>query len=100
MNRALIIVDMQVDFVTGSLGTKEAERIVPAVVKKIETEKENGAQIIFTKDTHETNYLQTQEGRKLPVKHCIRQTEGWQIIPELKAYTSDAKIIEKPLSVL
>lgn len=96
MNRALIIVDMQVDFVTGSLGTKEAERIVPAVVKKIETEKENGAQIIFTKDTHETNYLQTQEGRKLPVKHCIRQTEGWQIIPELKAYTSDAKIIEKP----
>ena len=96
MNRALIIVDMQVDFVTGSLGTKEAERIVPAVVKKIETEKENGAQIIFTKDTHETNYLQTQEGRKLPVKHCIRQTEGWQIIPKLKAYTSDAKIIEKP----
>lgn len=78
MNRALIIVDMQVDFVTGSLGTKEAERIVPAVVKKIETEKENGAQIIFTKDTHETNYLQTQEGRKLPVKHCIRQTEGWR----------------------
>ena len=61
MNRALIIVDMQVDFVTGSLGTKEAERIVPAVVKKIETEKENGAQIIFTKDTHKTNYLQTQE---------------------------------------
>mgnify|MGYP000936256172 CR=1 FL=1 len=61
MNRALIIVDMQVDFVTGSLGTKEAERIVPAVVKKIETEKENGAQNIFTKDTHETNYLQTQD---------------------------------------
>ena len=96
MNRALIIVDMQVDFVTGSLGTKEAERIVPAVVKKIETEKGNGAQIIFTKDTHETNYLQTQEGRKLPVKHCIRQTEGWQIITELKVYTNDAKNKEKP----
>ena len=100
MNRALIIVDMQVDFVTGSLGTKEAERIVPAVVKKIETEKENGAQIIFTKDTHKTNYLQTQEGRKLPVKHCIRQTEGWQIIPELKAYTCMQRLSKNRLSVL
>ena len=68
MNRALIIVDMQVDFVTGSLGTKEAERIVPAVVKKIETEKENGAQIIFTKDTHETNYLQTFTAHQLVIR--------------------------------
>ena len=94
MNRALIIVDMQVDFVTGSLGTKEAERIVPAVVKKIETEKENGAQIIFTKDTHETNYLQTQEGRKLPVKHCLQGTEGWQIVPGLE--TEHCEYVDKP----
>ena len=93
MEKILIVVDMQKDFVDGSLGTKEAQSIVPAVKDKIENFE---GDIIFTKDTHETNYLQTQEGRKLPVKHCIRQTEGWQIIPELKAYTSDAKIIEKP----
>lgn len=96
MSKALIVVDMQVDFVNGSLGTKEAEGIVPAVVKKIKAEKENGAQIIFTKDTHETDYLQTQEGQKLPVKHCIRETKGWQIISELEDFAKDAKVIEKP----
>lgn len=96
MSKALIVVDMQVDFVDGSLGTKEAEAIVPAVVQKIEAEKANGTQIIFTKDTHEENYLQTQEGQKLPVKHCIRGTKGWQIIPQLVKYTAEAKIIEKP----
>lgn len=96
MEKVLVVVDMQVDFVNGSLGTKEAETIVPFVIEKIKQEREAGSSIVFTMDTHETTYLQSQEGKKLPVEHCIRETSGWQIIEELKTYASDAKIIEKP----
>lgn len=80
-NKYLIVVDMQNDFVTGSLGTEEAVKIVDAVVKKV-----NGfdGQILFTKDTHEENYLDTMEGKLLPVKHCIEGTDGWDLVPELK----------------
>lgn len=81
--RYLIVVDMQVDFITGSLGSKDAKAIVPAVVNKVEN---FAGRVIFTRDTHFDNYLQTQEGRKLPVVHCIKDTAGWQICDELKPY--------------
>lgn len=92
--KILIVVDMQRDFVNGSLGTKEAEAIVPAVRERIRTAKEEGYEILFTRDTHPGEYLSTQEGRRLPVEHCIRGTEGWQIVPELD--TCGARIIDKP----
>ena len=80
MSKLLVVVDMQNDFIDGALGTKEAIAIVPNVKKKIE---EFDGRVIFTRDTHFDNYLETQEGKNLPVKHCIKGTEGWQIRSEL-----------------
>ena len=94
--KLLVVVDMQVDFVTGALGTPEAISIVENVVKKVKEEKDKGSQIIFTMDTHETNYLETEEGRNLPVEHCIRETDGWKLIPQLRPLIADTKIIQKP----
>lgn len=94
MDKLLIVIDMQNDFVTGSLGTKEAQQIIPAVVRKVIAYKEVGADMIFTRDTHDTIYLETQEGKKLPVEHCIKGTRGWEIIDELKPYAE--KIFDKP----
>ena len=82
MKQILIIVDMQNDFIDGTLGTKEAVAIVPKVEDKI---RNFDGEIFFTRDTHETWYLETQEGKNLPVPHCIRGTEGWQIRKELDA---------------
>ena len=76
MKRFLIVVDMQKDFVDGALGTAEAVAIVPAVVRKIEG---FDGEIFATLDTHFENYLQTAEGKNLPVPHCIKGTEGWQL---------------------
>ena len=80
MQDVLVVVDMQNDFIDGALGTKEAVTIVPKVEEKIRNF--NGT-VLFTRDTHENWYLETQEGKKLPVPHCIRDTEGWQIRREL-----------------
>lgn len=77
--KVLIVVDMQNDFIDGALGTKEAVGIVENVKKKIAEYKKNGDRIIFTRDTHQTDYLETREGKKLPVEHCIEGTKGWQI---------------------
>ena len=82
MKQILIIVDMQNDFIDGALGTKEAVAIVPKVEDKI---RNFDGEVFFTRDTHETWYLETQEGKNLPVPHCIRGTEGWQIRKELDA---------------
>ena len=82
MKKILIVVDMQNDFIDGALGTKEAVAIVPKVEEKI---RNFDGEVFFTRDTHETYYLETQEGKNLPVKHCIRDTEGWQIRKELDA---------------
>ena len=81
--KCLIVVDMQVDFITGSLGSELATAIVPNVVEKV---KNFDGKVIFTRDTHFEDYMQTQEGRKLPVPHCIKDTEGWQICEELQPY--------------
>ena len=80
MKNILIVVDMQNDFIDGALGTKEAVAIVPKVEEKI---REFDGEVFFTRDTHEICYLETQEGKNLPVPHCIRDTEGWQIRREL-----------------
>lgn len=78
--KILVVVDMQNDFVSGSLGTAEAQAIVPAVKAKIAEYQANGDIIIYTRDTHFSNYLATPEGNKLPVEHCIRDTWGWEIV--------------------
>ena len=88
----LIVVDMQNDFIDGALGSTEAVAILPHVKEKIEN---FDGQILFTRDTHEANYLSTQEGQNLPVEHCIKGTDGWQIHPTLEILrTTDA--IDKP----
>ena len=79
----LIVVDMQVDFITGSLGSALATAIVPNVVEKV---KDFDGKVIFTRDTHFEDYMDTQEGKKLPVPHCIKGSDGWQICDELKPY--------------
>lgn len=94
MRRTLIVVDMQNDFIDMALGTKEAVAIVPAVREKIRQYAENGDRIIYTRDTHGENYLETPEGKKLPVVHCVRGTQGWQIADGL--YVEGSKIIDKP----
>ena len=78
----LIVVDMQVDFISGSLGSDLAKSIVENVVNKV---KSFDGTVIFTRDTHTKDYMNTQEGRNLPVPHCIKGTEGWQIRSELDA---------------
>ena len=82
----LIVVDMQNDFITGSLGSKLAEAIVPNVVEKV---KNFDGKVIFTRDTHFSDYMQTQEGKNLPVEHCIKDTDGWQICNELMPYANE-----------
>lgn len=86
MKKALIIIDMQNDFVTGSLGTNEAQEIIGAVTAKVKAAHENGTEILFTRDTHDENYLATKEGTSLPVVHCVKGTDGWEIIDCLKPY--------------
>ena len=94
MKKTLIVVDMQNDFIDMALGTKEAIAIVPKVKNKIQEYVQSGDEIIFTRDTHFEDYLQTSEGRKLPVEHCIKGSKGWQIAEGL--YVEGCKIIDKP----
>lgn len=77
--KLLIVVDMQKDFIDGALGTQEAVAIVDSVKEKIDSYKKQGDKVIFTRDTHQENYLETSEGKKLPVVHCVEYTDGWQI---------------------
>ena len=94
MRKILIVVDMQNDFIDGALGTAEAVAIVENVKSKI---KEYAAEDVFaTMDTHSPEYLQTQEGRNLPIEHCIKGTDGWQIRPDIAELLKGAKIYEKP----
>ena len=90
----LVVVDMQKDFISGALGTKEAVAIVPRVAEKIEQAKKAGKTVVFTRDTHHENYLSTQEGKNLPVPHCLKDSDGWQIDPALD--TTGALIFDKP----
>jgi len=78
-----IIIDMQNDFCTGSLANPDAVAIIPRIKEELQKAKDNKYNIIFTKDTHYDNYLETGEGKYLPVKHCIAGTPGHDIVPEL-----------------
>ena len=77
--KILLVIDMQKDFIDGALGTGEAVKILDPVKEKIRKAKAQGTDIVFTKDTHYKDYLMTQEGRKLPVPHCVKGTEGWEL---------------------
>ena len=92
--KVLCVIDMQNDFIDGALGSKEAEAIVDNVKRKIELYRKNGDTVIFTRDTHTEDYMNTQEGKNLPVPHCIKGSFGWEISPKLDI-ASD-KIIDKP----
>ncbi|MEY8426820.1 isochorismatase family cysteine hydrolase [Lachnospiraceae bacterium 46-15] len=95
-NKYLIVIDMQNDFVTGSLGTKEAQYIVPGVVRKV---RDFQGKVIFTQDTHGEDYLSAQEGKFLPVKHCLIGSEGWQLIDDLKKFQEETGclVYQKPV---
>ena len=92
MQDILIVVDMQNDFISGALGTAEAQAIVPKVVEQV---KGFTGRVIFTRDTHFENYLSTQEGRNLPVPHCIKGSDGWQICAELAPLCTEPPV-DKP----
>lgn len=94
MRKILLVIDMQNDFISGALGTAEAAAVVDGVAEEIR--KYAAADVIATRDTHETNYLQTQEGRILPVVHCVKGTPGWQIHNTVAAALGNAEIVDKP----
>ena len=94
MRKILLVIDMQNDFINGSLGTQEAEAIVDKVAAEIE--KYPTEDVFATRDTHAENYLETQEGRNLPVVHCVKGTYGWQLNDKIAAALGDAEVIDKP----
>ena len=98
--KVLVVVDMQQDFINGALGTKEAEAIVDNVAEvllHVPQIKTFDGEVIFTRDTHTDKYLETQEGRNLPVLHCVKDSEGWQLDRKLASLRTDAmKIFDKP----
>lgn len=96
MKKITIVIDMQNDFLTGSLANPDAVSIIPSVLDQIK----NSDYVIYTRDTHDENYLETQEGKNLPVPHCVENTHGWQIVDELDPHNiTDIKmwhIVNKP----
>ena len=94
MKKLLVVIDMQNDFITGSLGSPQAEKIIPNVKAKIEEYKNSGNKVIFTRDTHHENYLTTMEGKYLPVAHCIEGTPGHLVTGSLD--TSGCEVFDKP----
>lgn len=93
MSKLLVVVDMQKDFIDGALGTKEAQAIVPDVKEEIEN---FDGDVVFTFDTHSSIYLQTQEGKNLPVEHCIKGTDGWMLDKAIEPLSAGKKCFEKP----
>lgn len=87
-----IVVDMQNGFTTGSLANPAAQKIIPRIKEEIEKARKEGATIVYTRDTHQENYLETGEGKHLPIKHCVEGTDDWQIVDELKPGDDDVII--------
>ena len=96
MYRILVVVDMQKDFIDGALGFEGAEKIIPGIAEKIREYEEAGDAVVYTLDTHFENYMETQEGKNLPVPHCIKGSEGHGLCDELKPLLSGKKVFEKP----
>ena len=94
--KVLIVVDYQNDFVDGALGFKGADSIEKEIIRLVREFKANGDLVIFTKDTHEEDYMNTVEGHHLPAPHCIRGSKGHDITPNLKKEVGDSVVIEKP----
>ena len=93
MKKILVVVDMQNDFLTGALGSADCAATYDPVRQKIAVAKKAGVEVVFTRDTHQENYLTTQEGKRLPVVHCVKDTFGWQIAEGL--YNGE-KVFDKP----
>lgn len=89
--KLLVVVDMQKDFVNGSLGFPKAETLVEGIKEKVNKYIANGDHVVFTYDTHFTDYLKTREGRNLPIEHCILGTEGHKLVDELEEIANDIK---------
>ena len=94
MRKLLLVIDMQKDFIDGALGTAEAQAVVDNVVAEIK--KYPVKDVLATRDTHPENYLDTQEGRKLPVVHCVKGTPGWALDEKVAAALGEAEVIDKP----
>lgn len=90
----LIVVDMQQDFIDGALGSEEAVTIVEKVAEKVRAAEEEGVLVLFTRDTHGEDYMNTEEGKNLPVPHCIKHTEGWQVNGKIP-YPQEARSFDK-----
>ena len=95
MRKILVVVDMQKDFIDGALGFEGADKIIPGIVSKIREFEESGDEIVYTLDTHFENYMETQEGKNLPVPHCIKGSDGWELCDELKPLLEGKKCFEK-----
>ena len=95
-NHFLIVVDMQNDFIDGSLGTSQAQAMLPEAAETIRRRREDGYRLIATLDTHSEDYLDTPEGKKLPVRHCIRASHGWELNPMIREALGDCTLVEKP----
>ena len=83
MRKILVIIDMQNDFITGALGSEEAQKILPSVLQYAQN---FSGEILFTKDTHQPNYLESREGKKLPIVHCVEKTLGWELAAPLEEF--------------
>ena len=96
MKRLLVVVDYQNDFVDGALGFQGAELISNNIAELIKEFRNNGDEVVFTYDTHGADYLETVEGQNLPVPHCIKGSQGWELYPEINELLGDSKVFEKP----
>ena len=96
MDRLLVVVDYQNDFVDGALGFKGAELIAPKIAECINEFRANNDEVVFTYDTHDADYMNTVEGNNLPVPHCLKDSEGWQLYPLINDLLNDSKVFYKP----
>ena len=91
MKKVLVVIDCQNDFIDGALGTPEAQVIVPKVANYIRQNADKDTVLVFTKDTHDIDYMFTQEGKNLPVAHCIKDTHGWELAPAIQEALYDVR---------
>ena len=94
--KVLFVIDMQADFVTGALANSEAQKIVGSIAEKVKAYQDAGHFVFFTRDTHGESYLETQEGRLLPVEHCMEGTPGWEIVEGLREFATKENTLDKP----